>query len=232
MALLRQIPAALLHFLFPHICCGCGSDILPGTSTLCFRCMASLPVTGFEPHPSNPVEKLFWGRLPFYAASAHFYFTRDSLMQHLMHQLKYRNNRELGIQLGRLMGEQILKSGRFPADALVPLPLFPAREKKRGYNQALLLCEGISKATRLPVLDQLVTRPEHTETQTKKGRIARWKNIEGKFCLANSKGAKGRHLMLVDDVITTGATLESCGNTLLEAGNVTLSIAALCFASR
>jgi ComF family protein len=149
-----------------------------------------------------------------------------------MHQLKYRNNPDLGIQLGRLMGEQLLASGRFPADALVPLPLFPARERKRGYNQAMLLCQGIRDATRLPILDKLITRPEHTETQTRKGRIARWKNMEGKFFLDNKSAAEGRHLLLIDDVITTGATLESCGNTLLEAGNVTLSVASLCYASR
>lgn len=232
MQLLKEIPSALLHFLFPHICCGCGSDILPRNGTLCFRCLSSLPQTHFESLPGNPVEKLFWGRLLLEAATAQFFFTGNSLVQQLMHQVKYNSNQALAIQLGRIMGEQLLASGRFFVDALVPLPLFPAREKKRGYNQATLLCEGIREATRLPILDKVVIRPEHTETQTRKGRIERWKNMEGKFYLQHESAVKGRHLLLVDDVVTTGATLESCGNTLLDAGNVTLSIASLCIASR
>lgn len=95
---------SLLHFLFPHTCCGCGTDILPEDSTLCLRCLHALPETCFEWHPSNPAEKMFWGRLPLQSAGATYYFTKESLVQHLMHQLKYKGNKELGIQLGMLMG--------------------------------------------------------------------------------------------------------------------------------
>lgn len=196
------------------------------------RCMAILPETGFESHPGNPVEKIFLGRLPLAAASAQFYFTKESLVQHLMHQFKYKGNRDLGLQLGRMMGEQLLDSGRFGADALVPLPLFPAREKRRGFNQATILCEGIAGVMRVPVLDKLVLRPQHTETQTRKGRIERWKNMEGKFVLKDPGSIRNKHLLLVDDVVTTGATLEACGNELLQGENVKLSIACLCIASR
>ncbi|HEY6064048.1 MAG TPA: phosphoribosyltransferase family protein, partial [Chitinophagaceae bacterium] len=135
-------------------------------------------------------------------------------------------------QLGRIMGEQIKKSGRFDADALVPLPLFPAKEKRRGYNQATLLCEGMAKAMNIPVLDQVIIRPQHTETQTKRGRIERWENMEGKFLLSNQSAIHNRHLLLVDDMVTTGATLEACGNELLKAEGVRLSVATLCVASR
>ncbi len=196
------------------------------------RCMAVLPETGFECHPGNPVEKIFLGRLPLAGASAQFYFTKESLIQHLMHQFKYKGNRDLGLQLGRMMGEQLLNSGRFGVDALVPLPLFPAREKRRGYNQATVLCEGIAGVMRVPVLHKLITRPQHTETQTKKGRIERWKNMEGKFVLKDPSAIRNKHLLLVDDVVTTGATLEACGNELLQAENLRLSIACLCVATR
>ncbi len=223
---------ALLHFLFPHTCCGCGTDILPEDSTLCLRCLHALPETCFEWHPSNPAEKMFWGRLPLTSASAGFYFTKESLVQHLMHQLKYKGNKELGIQLGRIMGEALKKSGRFPADALIPLPLFPAKEKKRGYNQATVLCEGMSAALQIPVWDQVVQRPEHTETQTKKGRVERWKNMEGKFIVKDPALLQNKRLLLVDDVVTTGATLESCGAELLKIPGVQLSIATLCIAAR
>ena len=232
MITLKEIKDAVLHLLFPHVCAGCGSDILHEESVLCMKCIDAMPETNFELHPNNPVEKTFWGRLPLTGATAQFYFTKESLMQHLMHQFKYQGNKELGMQLGKIMGEQIKKSARFEADALVPLPLFAAKEKRRGYNQAAILCEGMAEAMNLTVLDKIISRPRHTETQTKKGRIERWKNMEGKFILSDADAIKNMHLLLVDDVVTTGATLEACGNELLKAENVRLSIATLCIASR
>lgn len=232
MITLKEIKDSVLHLLFPHICAGCGSDILQEESVLCMRCIDAMPETNFELHPNNPVEKIFWGRLPLAGATAQFYFTKESLMQHLMHKFKYKGNKELGMQLGKIMGEQIKKSARFEADALVPLPLFAPKEKRRGYNQAAILCQGMAEAMNLPVLDKIISRPQHTETQTKKGRIERWKNMEGKFILSDADAIKNMHLLLVDDVVTTGATLEACGNELLEAENIRLSIATLCIASR
>lgn len=229
---LKEIKDALLHLAFPHICSGCGNDILPATSVLCMRCMAAMPETNFELHPNNPVEKLFWGRLPLKGATAQFYFTKESLMQHLIHQFKYKRNKAIGIQLGQIMGEQILQSGRFRVDALIPLPLFPAKEKRRGYNQAMVLCEGMAQSLKVPVADQVIIRPQHTQTQTKKGRIERWKNMEGKFILNNPALIQNKHLLLVDDIVTTGATFEACGNELLKGENVQLSLAALCIATR
>jgi ComF family protein len=229
---LKEIKDSVLHLLFPHVCTGCGSDILNEESVLCMRCIDAMPETNFELHSNNPVEKIFWGRLPLVGATAQFYFTKESLMQHLMHQFKYKSNKDLGLQLGRIMGEQILKSGRFPVNALIPLPLFPAKQKKRGYNQATILCEGMAEAMHIPVFDKAITRPQHTETQTKKGRIERWKNMEGKFILSDPEAIRNKHLLLVDDVVTTGATFEACGNELLKAENVTLSLASLCVASR
>jgi ComF family protein len=229
---LKEIKDSVLHLLFPHVCTGCGSDILNEETEICMRCLEAMPETNFELHSNNPVEKIFWGRLPLEGATAHFYFTKESLMQHFMHQFKYKRNKKLGIQLGRIMGEQILKSGRFEVDALVPLPLFPAKEKRRGYNQAMLLCEGMAQSMLVPILDKAIIRPQHTETQTKKGRIERWKNMEGKFKLDNPDAIRNKHLLIVDDVVTTGATLEACGIELLQVENVRLSVACLCVASR
>lgn len=229
---LKEIKESVLHLLFPHVCTGCGNDILDKESVLCMRCIDAMPETNFELHPDNPVEKMYWGRLQLTHGTAQFYFTKESLMQHLMHQFKYKNNRDLGLQLGRIMGEQIKKSDRINADALIPLPLFPIKEKRRGYNQATLLCRGMAAAMNIPVLDNAIIRPQHTESQTKKGRIERWKNMEGKFVLNNPESIKNKHVLLVDDIVTTGATLEACGNELLKGENVTLSIATLCVASR
>jgi ComF family protein len=225
---LTEIKDSLLHLLFPHVCSGCGSDLLDKESMLCLRCMEAMPETNFVLHVGNPVEKKFWGRLPLSAATAQYYFTRESLMQHLMHQFKYKRNKELGAQLGKIMGESLKRSGRFKIDALIPLPLFPAKEKRRGYNQATVLCEGMAESLQVPVLKDVVIRSHHTETQTKKGRIERWQNMEGKFVLRKPEVISNKHVLLVDDVVTTGATLEACGLALLEAENVKLSIATLC----
>lgn len=230
---LKEIKDSLLHVVFPHVCGGCGSDFLNVESNLCIRCLSSLPETNFEKHIGNPVEKIFWGRIDLASASSTYYFTKESLMQHLMHQFKYKGNKALGLQLGRLMGTALKMSGRFhDIDALIPLPLFPKKERRRGYNQATILCDGISEVSNIPVFNKVISRPLATETQTKKGRIERWRNIEGKFLLSDATAVQNKHLLLVDDVITTGATLEACGNELLLAGGVKLSIATLCVASR
>jgi len=229
---LKEIRNAVLHLLFPHVCAGCGSDIVSEQNILCMRCVNAMPETNFELHTGNPVEKIFWGRLPLVSATAQFYFTKESLMQDLMHQFKYKGNKELGLQLGRIIGNQLRLSDRFPVDALIPLPLFPAKEKRRGYNQAAMICYGMAEYMNVPVWENVITRPQHTDTQTKKGRIERWKNIEGKFELIKPEVIRNKHVLLVDDVVTTGATLEACGSELLKAPNSQLSIATLCMASR
>lgn len=227
-----EIKESFLHLLFPHVCSGCGSDLLSEESMLCMHCVDAMPETNFEIHPNNPVEKKFWGRLQLVGATAQYYFTKESLIQHLMHQFKYKNNKDLGFQLGRMMGESLKRSGRFDVDALIPLPLFPAKEKRRGYNQATILCQGMAEHINVPVLNDVIIRPQFTETQTKKGRIERWQNMEGKFILKDPASICNKHILLIDDVVTTGATLEACGTELLKAENIRLSVATLCYASR
>lgn len=223
---------SLLHLVFPHLCAGCGGDAPVKENYLCIECLCLLPETNFHPFPNNPVEKIFWGRLPVTCATAQYYFTKESLMQRLMHQFKYKSNKELGICLGKLMGHQLAAANRFASvDALVPLPLFPAKEHRRGYNQATVLCDGISAVLQKPVLKNVVKRVEYTGSQTKKGRVERWQNVDGRFELINEEAIAGKHVLLVDDVVTTGATLEACGQELLKANSVRLSIAALCFSS-
>lgn len=231
MPLLQEIKESFLHLLFPHICAGCGSDILDKKSSLCARCMEELPETHFERYADNPVEKKFRGRLSIIAATAQYYFTPGSLIQQLVHRFKYQGDKDLGLQLGHLMGDAIQLSGRFAIDALIPLPLFPGKERRRGYNQATILCEGMAASLQIAVLKNVITRPQYTDTQTRKGRIERWKNMEGKFMLADAAAIAGKRLLLVDDVVTTGATLEACGTELLRANDTTLSLACLCYAA-
>lgn len=223
---------AVLHLAFPHICEGCGSDLASGGQLLCLRCVHQLPDTEFHAMANNPVEKIFWGRLPLTYATAHYYFSKGSLIQHLMHDFKYRGRTETGLFLGRQMGTAMSVSKRFDGiDALIPLPLFAGKEKKRGFNQALLLCEGIAAALGKPVWTGRLVRVSYTDSQTRKGRVDRWRNMEGRFALADADSLKDRHILLVDDVVTTGATLEAAGRVLLQAPGLKLSIAALCFSS-
>jgi ComF family protein len=228
-----SILSPLLHFMYPHNCLGCGSDIIQKENFLCLECTNDLPHTGFALHANNPVEKIFWGRIPVVACMSEFYFSKDSIIQNCIHEFKYRGNRKVGLFLGNLIGKSLLNSTRFSnIDALVPLPLFLQKEFKRGYNQSTLLCEGIHQILNIPLITKNVLRIVHTETQTKKGRIQRWENVEKSFSVLDPGSLKGKHILLVDDVITTGATLEACGAEILKAGDTALSIATLAIATK
>lgn len=233
MQAVNNILHPLIHLFYPHVCTGCGSDLIDKDNQLCLHCISQLPYTRFEQHAGNPIEKLFYGRIDIQAASSCFYFTKEELVQHLIHQLKYKSNRDIGVYLGELMGLALLQSKRFQQiDVLVPLPLYPAKERKRGYNQAAVICEGISLVMNIPVSIDNVIRRRFTETQTKKHRDERWKNVEGSFGINNPDALTGKNILLVDDVVTTGATLEACGQAILGIPNISLSIATLTYAIR
>jgi len=200
---------------------------------LCLQCVNDLPHTNFAMHANNPVEKIFWGRLALTAAMSEFYFAKGTLIQALIHEFKYKNNKDVGLYLGVMMGSSLLNNNRFTnVDALIPLPLFADKEFKRGYNQATILCNGMSEVMGIPVIKNNVIRKRFTETQTKKHRTERWQNVEGSFEINNAQEIKDKHILLVDDVVTTGATLEACGIEILKIEGTKLSIATLAFASK
>ena len=207
--------------------------MLDESSQLCLHCIFELPITGFADMKDNPVEKIFWGRIHVEAATSELYFSKGTLVQSIIHQLKYKGNREAGIMLGKIMGESLSNSNRFKEiDLLIPLPLTRIKERKRGYNQSEILCLGISEVTNIPILKNAVSRLKATETQTKKRRSQRWDNVEGNFFVNQKELIQGKHVLLVDDVITTGATLEACGQEILHIAGTRLSIAALAWATR
>ena len=228
MTFLKTIFSDTLHLFYPHICAGCGSDLLSQSNLLCLKCVTNLPQTNFAQHANNPIEKIFWGRIPLTAAHSEFYFSKDSLIQQLIHQLKYKGNIAIGNYLGELMGKTLLASNRFNTiDALIPLPLYPDKERKRGYNQAAIICDGMSAIMNVPVIKSIVLRQRYTDTQTKKHRTERWENVAGSFSIKDESKLRGKNLLLVDDVVTTGATLEACGTMMAGIDKVTLSIATL-----
>ncbi|MBA2747030.1 MAG: ComF family protein [Flavisolibacter sp.] len=230
---LQQVTTSLLHLVFPHVCEGCGNDLIDRDDLLCLKCRKELPKTNFHFYFNNPIEKIFWGRLPLVQASAQYYFTKESMMQHLMHQLKYRGNKNLGVFLGTLMGKALQETNRFSdVDLVVPLPLFPSKEKQRGYNQAHLLSIGIAQTIQKPVVEKAVIRTSFTDTQTMKNRVDRWQNMDGRFSVDAKCNLEGKHVLLVDDVVTTGASLEACGKALISVPGLKLSICTLCYASQ
>ena len=163
-----------------------------------------------------------------------FYFTKESLLQDLIHQLKYKGNREIGKHLGRHIGRSLKSSQRFDhVDVIVPLPLFAEKFKARGYNQSTMLSQGIAEILCLPLREDLIFRTRQTETQTHKTRMQRWQNMEGVFEAVNAKEFNGLNVLLVDDVVTTGATLEACSAAILEdITGTTVSIATLAYAEK
>ncbi len=233
MPLTKSLFQSVTHLFYPHICVGCGSDLLKENDLLCLTCKHELPHTEFEKFENNPIEKIFYGRVLLEAAHSEFYFSKGELIQHLIHDFKYKGNKAIGLYLSKQMGDHMFLSNRFKnIDYLIPLPLFADKEFKRGFNQANVICEGISETMNIPVLANNVIRIKFTETQTRKHRTERWENVSESFKICNPTILIGKHILLVDDVITTGATLEACAQKIKEIPNTKVSIATLATASK
>ena len=221
----------LLQLFFPHLCIGCGSDNISNNDYLCAFCFQDLPLTNSAAFDNNPTERIFNGRLPIIAAHSEMYFQKGTIVQELLHQLKYKGKHEIGVFLGEMIGKSIVSSSRFNnIDMIVPLPLHKNKEKKRGYNQSVFIAKGISNITGKPINTQAIKRIKNTQTQTKKKRDERWLNVEDGFAVNTVELNNNKHILLVDDVITTGSSLEACGRCLLSIEGAKLSIASVALA--
>jgi len=221
---------ALVHVFYPSLCYGCNNELIQGDQYICLQCQTEMGRTYFESIRDNPVEKLFWGRADIQCAASTFYYIDKTPLQQIVHHIKYRQEKELGIHMGEIMG--IHGSGLFTeckTNLCIPMPLHPKKEYKRGYNQASLLCEGIFKQTGIPYNEKALVRNENTRTQTKKSRIERWKNVASVFDVIEPLVINDKHVVVVDDVITTGASTEACVNTLMQHGAKTVGIYSLAF---
>lgn len=221
----------LLELFFPELCISCGDRLVTQEKFLCIHCWADLPVTNFHQQPENKVAQLFWGRVKIEHATAYFSYKKGSNYQHLIHFIKYKGLKELGVETGRRFGNVLFGSENFNvADVVVPVPLHPKKEKKRGYNQSEWIAKGIAEAMQKPLSVNNLIRNSDTATQTKKNRFERWQNVENIFCVMYPEKLTGKHVLLIDDVVTTGSTLEACVFQLLKIENVKVSIATLGFA--
>lgn len=220
----------LFSLLFPNLCCGCGASLFTGEAHLCSRCLYHLPYTDHHLHDANKVARQFWGRIPCHAAMAMLFFKKGGNVQQIIHHLKYSHKPELGLKLGELLGERLATAPSYQQlDLLVPVPLHKKRERQRGYNQSACIAEGISRILKVPMSKSQLIRNIPTDSQTKKGRYLRFENMLKAFEVKDESQLKGKHILLVDDVLTTGATLEACGLELLKCGIQKLSIATLAF---
>lgn len=231
MTIIRNLFVSLSHLFYPHVCNTCGEVLSRTESILCLRCQQLLPITGFHLYADNPLEKVFWGRVNIRHAMAAYHYNQGSMIQHLVHQFKYHQRRDIAIQLGRQIGYMLQQSSWLhEIDCIVPVPLHKAKERRRGYNQSALLAAALAGIIHKPVMPRVLHRISYTDSQTRKNRISRWENVSGVFTAKETAGLRDRHVLLIDDVITTGATTEACCHALMETGAI-VSVCALAFTS-
>jgi len=220
-----------ISLLFPRLCPGCGDHLLRNEKLICTSCYISIPRTSFHLKSDNPVARLFWGRCLIEKAAAFSFYNRDSRMRKLIHQLKYKGVKEIGFELGRIYAISLKSSGFLDGiDLIIPVPLHPLKERKRGFNQSETISRGIADVSGIRVDVSSLKRIGASDTQTRKSRYGRWSNVEGIFRVEDPEAIQGCHVLLVDDVITTGSTIEACTAELLRAGNTVVSVVALAVA--
>jgi ComF family protein len=217
-----------ISLVYPKICAICGNSLWKSEETICQRCDYHLPKTNFHLESDNPVSRLFWGRVNIEAATAFLYFNKGNAVQELIHKLKYKGRKDIGVLMGSRYGLYLRNSCLFrDISWIIPVPLHKKKFAQRGYNQSELFALGLSSVMRVPVENNELVREKVTETQTRKSRFKRWENVSEKFVIQNPQKLAGSHVMLVDDVITTGATLEACAQALIPVPGIRISIVAI-----
>ncbi|MBN2173601.1 MAG: ComF family protein [Bacteroidales bacterium] len=219
--------------LFPLTCLACGNNLYKNEQIICTSCLMHLPKTNFHLDPENLAVKIFWGRVRIEAATAQYFYRKGGKVQHLIHQMKYNGHKEVGILLGEIYGSILKDSDLFNSiDKIIPIPLHKSKLKKRGFNQAEMFAEGLSNAMKVEMDNKTVLRTVATSTQTKKSRYKRWENVSEIFEVAKPGEISGKHILLVDDVITTGATMEACIQAIQKIPDVRISVAAMAYAAQ
>jgi ComF family protein len=224
-----------VSLIFPRTCLACVEPLTRGEDHICTACRAQLPYTDYHklPEKENPLARRFWGKVPVRHALSYLRFLRHGRVQHLLHQLKYQGQRDVGLVLGRWYGTELAEAGLAPDfDLIVPVPLHPRKLAKRGFNQSDTFAEGLAVGLAVPWSSEALRRTAHTDSQTRKNRTERWLNVATIFEVADPAVVAGKKVLIVDDVLTTGATLEACAAVLLAAGCAEVSIATIACADR
>ena len=225
--LIIKIVNDLISLFYPRICAACTEPLVRNETLFCTTCRFELPRTHFHLDENNEVAQIFWGRVPVEFATAHFFFQKGGRVQELLHKLKYKGQKDIGIELGLMIGRDLEQSPFSEVDMIIPVPLHKSKKRKRGYNQSECIAIGLAKALGKPIDTSTLYRAIANPTQTRKHRFERWTNVENIFKLKLPESLANKHVLLVDDVVTTGATLEACAFTLLQGTNVKVSILAV-----
>jgi ComF family protein len=204
----------LVGLLFPNLCVGCNGVLLAAEQHICTHCIEHFPETKFHTLPENQLEKAFWGRIKIERAFSFLTFRKQGIVQKILHELKYSNNPELGVMLGQMYGSKLHEYGLY-FDVILAIPLHEKKEKLRGYNQSDCFAQGLAQSLKCEHLKNVIVRDKFTETQTKKGRFDRWLNVGDVFGIKSPALIQNKKILLVDDVITTGATIEACAQSIL-----------------
>lgn len=222
---------SFISLLFPRCCVVCGRSLAKGEECICAMCNINLPRTNYHLQKDNQVEQLFWGKIPLERATSFFFYRKGSDFRQILHQLKYGGQKEIGAIMGRYMASELTVSGFFEGiDVIIPVPLHKRKQRIRGYNQSEWIARGISTVTGIRIDTEVIVRRKHTDTQTRKSTFERWENVDGIFELHHAESLKGKHLLVVDDVLTTGATTVACASRLMEIEGVRISVLTLAVA--
>ncbi|MBL0741775.1 ComF family protein [Chryseolinea sp. Jin1] len=217
-----------VSLFFPRYCLACSGPLAKGEDLVCTNCIVEMPQTDDHVVADNALFSRLSFRIPIAHAMALFKFNKSGRVQQLLHQLKYKNHPEIGVMLGRVYGEKLVQANLASAfDIILPVPLHPSRKRKRGYNQSAKFAEGLSEKLGISFSDNVLVRQRKTETQTRKSKLNRWENMADVFRIVDQQQIVGKRILLVDDVITTGATIETCGHLLLGAGCASVSLACI-----
>ncbi|MAZ71928.1 MAG: amidophosphoribosyltransferase [Flavobacteriaceae bacterium] len=220
----------MLNVLFPKVCGGCSNKLLKGENTLCASCIHSLPLLAHHKTASTGMTAVFYGRVPLEQATALLRFTKKGITQELLHNLKYRGNENIGVFFGKWLGAELAQIQSYTTiDCIIPVPIHKLKKRKRGYNQVTGFGLEISKALQKPMFEDVLLKKYETASQVFKQRFTRFNNEEV-FTVKNEEKITGKHILIVDDIITTGATLENCANKLLTAGASKISLATIAMA--
>ncbi|MUP42421.1 ComF family protein [Christiangramia aestuarii] len=217
-----------VDLLYPRLCHICEAEMLKNEHIICTSCLHDLPITNYHLDNDNPVKKVFFGRVKIAKATSLLHFRKKAGVQHLIHDLKYRGHREIGAYLGKWLGEELAAVPDYSEiDLVIPVPLHKSRLKERGYNQVEDFGKEIAKQLNAEYVDNLLLKVSSTQTQSLKDRLSRWGKLEDTLVIQNSEQAVGKHILVVDDLVTTGSTLEACAHKLLEIPGIELSIATM-----